>query len=452
VGLCKSSEVGSTPTPASILLKLDYIYPHMNRSEIVSLIRECVQEVVFEHVLMEKLLLKRGKSRKYGEVLLAVSDETDQKKARQETFRNKGDLYRLGFRWDGDLNSWVIPQNQLRQAQIAMANINKEPIEKFIEKVEEIPDFIRGAENLSRKDELIQKIDGFVEELSTAVDDAAKSDMIRNFLAFNARFYKYSFYNTLLIFLQNKNATKVAGFKQWEEKFHRRVKKGAKGITILAPIKPKKAGEEPAPEDEDEKEKDVKRQFIRFIAVTVFDVADTEAIDARGEIPDSPTWHASDEPNDVADKVFEYAKEMAEDMGIKVTQDTAHGGEMGYSAGGHLNLTSDIAGVNRAATMVHEIAHELLHHRKSSPFYIGDEESGLMTKESKELQAESTSFIVMKYYGLPVEHQANYLALWRANKDSVKQNLSVIKRAADFIITELDKIQAAHAKTEPPKV
>ena len=188
------------------------------------------------------------------------------------------------------------------------------------------------------------------------------------------------------------------------------------------------------------------------VAVTVFDVADTEAIDARGEIPDSPTWHASDEPNDVADKVFEYAKEMAEDMGIKVTQDTAHGGEMGYSAGGHLNLTSDIAGVNRAATMVHEIAHELLHHRKSSPFYIGDEESGLMTKESKELQAESTSFIVMKYYGLPVEHQANYLALWRANKDSVKQNLSVIKRAADFIITELDKIQAAHAKTEPPKV
>ena len=185
-----------------------------------------------EIILLENLILKR-----FEDKLVVVSDEEDPKKQRGETFRNKEKLKAAGFRWNSYINSWTIHQSQLQQAQQILAKINNSPIEKFITKVEELPEMVLGADNLSKKDELVKKIEGFVEELAGAVDEAAASETIRKFLEFNAKFRGYSWHNTLLIYLQKPDATKVAGFKQWEEKFHRRVKKGAKAISILAPIK-----------------------------------------------------------------------------------------------------------------------------------------------------------------------------------------------------------------------
>ena len=408
-----------------------------------------------ELIILENLILKR-----YEDKIVVVSDESDRKKQSAETFRNKDKLKAAGFRWDSNINSWAIDQSQLKKAQEILKTINKSPIEKFIEKIEEIPEFIQNTDNLSKKDELVQKIDGYIDELSTAVDQTSMSDAIRNFLSFNSKFHGYSFYNTMLIYLQNKKATKVAGFKQWEEKFHRRVKKGAKGISILAPITkkvkddtttnqpsqttPTPTGQQPS----DLADKDKPKTYMHFMSVTVFDIADTEPIDARGEIPEEPKWHGSDEPNEKADELFKCAVELAETMGVKISQDTARSGEQGWSAGGHINITSTVNGVNKAATVIHEIAHELLHHKTTSPFYIGDEEKGKISKELFELQAESVSFVVIRYYGLPAEHQATYLALWRANKDEIKKNLTIIKKTSDFIINEIDKINDENIKKQ----
>lgn len=407
--------------------------------------------------LFEGLLLKR-----YQDQLVVVSDETDRKKASNETFRNKDVLRAAGFRWNAALNSWTIDKSRLSLAQEILQRINRTPLEKFIDKVEELPEFVRHTDNLSKKEELAQKIEGFVEELSTAVDAAASSAAVKKFLEFNMRFRGYSWYNTLLIYLQRKDATKVAGFRQWEEKFHRRVKKGAKGISILAPITSKRpeSGEEdsgtsPVPAigggstspDTTTPEDDKTKKYLRFIAVYVFDVSDTEPIDEKGELPVTPAWHGSNDPNEKAEELYRAAVEVAEGMNIKTTQDAATGGEQGWTSGDHINISSPVAGVNRAATVIHEIAHSLLHFKETSPFYIGDEEGVEITKELKELQAESVSYVVIKYYGLPAEHQATYLALWKGNKDAVRRNLTVIKKAADFIISEIDKVREEKQKT-----
>jgi len=411
-------------------------------------------------IILENLILKRHENK-----LIVLSDESDQKKQRNETFRNKNKLKEAGFRWDPNLNSWTIDQAQLQRAQQILQGINKTAKEKFIDKIEEIPEFIRGTENLSKKDELIQKIDGFIDELSLAVDTALSNEQIKKFIEFNAKFKGYSFHNTLLIFLQKPDATRVAGYRQWEEKFHRSVKKGAIGISILAPIRQKVSTDTtstvptaPTPQagaidatsgvSDDGDKKD--RSYIRFMAVTVFDISDTEPIDERGEIVD-PVWHGSNEPNQKANELFDCAVELANDMGIKVEREKSHGKEQGWAnANDHINITSEIDGVNKAATLIHEIAHELLHFKKSSPFYIGDDESTTLSKEAKELQAESVSFIVIKYYELPADHQATYVALWKGNKDAVKENFSVIKRTSNFIIGELDKIQDAKKKSQEP--
>ena len=430
----------------------------MKVSAIENLIRECFNE---EHIILENLILKR-----YGDKLAVISDASDRKGQSAETFRNKDKLSKAGFKWDSSINSWTISNSQLQKAQEVLQAINKSPISQFIEKLEEIPEFIENTDNLSKKDELSQKIDGYINDLTTAVDDAAASAAIKNFLAFNAKFHGYSFSNTMLIYLQNKNATKVAGFKQWQDKFHRRVKKGAKGISILAPISRKEKDDKsdtgadnsvqqtptPVPTDKsDLQDKDKKKSFMHFMAVTVFDIADTEPIDERGEIPDVK-WHSNDEPNAKADELYECVADLADSMGIKLTQNNASHGEMGYSAGGHINITSNINGVNKASTLVHEIAHELLHHKQSSMFYVGDDVN--LSKEMKELQAESVSYIVIKHYDLPVEHHSTYLALWKANKDAIKNNLTIIKKTSDFIIKEIDKIhddrQKQTMKTNEP--
>jgi len=50
-----------------------------------------------------------------------------------------------------------------------------------------------------------------------------------------SKFHNYSFNNTLLITMQKPEATLVAGYQAWQKKFNRHVKRGEKGIQIIAP-------------------------------------------------------------------------------------------------------------------------------------------------------------------------------------------------------------------------
>src|SRR5947209_10229930 len=70
--------------------------------------------------------------------------------------------------------------------------------------------------------------------------EAGNSEALKNYLAVMARFHQYSWNNCLLIALQRPEATHVAGFHAWH-KLGRFVRKGEKGIAILAPVIAKRA-------------------------------------------------------------------------------------------------------------------------------------------------------------------------------------------------------------------
>src|SRR5215210_5364683 len=61
------------------------------------------------------------------------------------------------------------------------------------------------------------------------------SDQLTALLKTMARFHKYSWHNVTLIASQRPTATRVAGFQAWRT-MNRFVRKGEKGIAILAPI------------------------------------------------------------------------------------------------------------------------------------------------------------------------------------------------------------------------
>src|SRR5436190_16389333 len=74
--------------------------------------------------------------------------------------------------------------------------------------------------------------------------EAGKSGAMKNYLAAMGRFHRYSWGNVLLINSQRPEASRVAGFHTWHD-LGRWVKKGEKGIMILAPMLVKQ--QEPAP-------------------------------------------------------------------------------------------------------------------------------------------------------------------------------------------------------------
>src|SRR3972149_3798645 len=106
--------------------------------------------------------------------------------------------------------------------------------------------------------------------LETAVAGLVTSDDWKESLRTMARCHNYSFYNTLLIILQRRNASMVAGFNKWRDEFGRHVKKGEKGIAILAPCFRKVEQERPDGTTE------ARERLIGFRAVYVFDVSQTD--------------------------------------------------------------------------------------------------------------------------------------------------------------------------------
>ena len=82
-------------------------------------------------------------------------------------------------------------------------------------------------------DEQVKKL---MDELVDGVTGIFDSEKYKSYLRTMAKFPHYSFNNTLLIYLQRPAASHVAGYQTWKSKFGRQVKKGEKGIQILAPV------------------------------------------------------------------------------------------------------------------------------------------------------------------------------------------------------------------------
>jgi antirestriction protein ArdC len=118
------------------------------------------------------------------------------------------------------------------------------------------------------KDVIAENVKALIAQL-----EAGKSDALTAYLDAMARFHNYSFGNILAIARQKPTATNVAGMFTWNQ-LGRRVKKGEKGIQILAPmIGTRRKRQEDAEQDGTGKSAPV---LVGFRAVYVFDVSQTE--------------------------------------------------------------------------------------------------------------------------------------------------------------------------------
>ena len=85
-----------------------------------------------------------------------------------------------------------------------------------------------------------QQIKEILAGIESGIQNLFQSDQYRLYLQTMAKFHRYSLNNTILIFQQRPDATHCAGFQTWKTQFGRYVRKGEKGIKILAPAPLKK--------------------------------------------------------------------------------------------------------------------------------------------------------------------------------------------------------------------
>jgi len=260
------------------------------------------------------------------------------------------------------------------------------------------------------------------DELVKTVEQG-KSEQLKAYLKVMGKFSRYSFRNIILIQLQKPDATQVAGFWKWKQ-MGRSVKKGAKGIAILAPI----VYREKRPQEKDE-EDDIERDIVRnFKTAYVFDIQDTqgEALPQFSQVKGDPGIY------------LDRLKSFIESKGIQLQTKPLYGATQGYSAGGLIVIKSDLAKAECMSTLVHELAHSLIHR---------DLQAKQLDRKIKEIEAEAISYVVCSAIDLELNSaHADYLQLYQGDKEKLLNSLARIQMVAAEIleaITQENRIKVA---------
>ena len=366
----------------------------------------------------------------------------------------------VGNRIDLDMLHYVpdIAENWQAQQMIA-ALIHAIPDAKVEGR---IPDNIqKKIEWLESRDKRADELQQITDKLEKGVVEVFQSDKYKQFLNTMAKFPRYSVNNSLLIMMQRPDAQLCQSFTGWKQ-MGRYVKKGEKGISILAPAPYKIEKEQTKLDDkgkpvfdadgEPVKEK-VEVTIRAFKVVKTFDLAQTDG-------KELPTIG----PSELVGSIEGYPKilQALQDISpVPVSFEMIGGEAKGFY---HLEdkkivVQDGMSEVQTIKTLLHEMAHQKLHDKDAVP------EAKDITRSGKEVEAESVAYVVCQHYGINTSaYSFSYVAGWSEGKETpeLKASLDKIRQtASDFIYqidqrmevltAEKEQVQES-AKTESPFV
>lgn len=299
-----------------------------------------------------------------------------------------------------------------------------------------IPIDLNGKNNAERMKEITDRLEAGIQALF-------ESEQYKAYLTAMSKFHNYSFNNALLIAMQKPDASLVAGFGKWRDDFERHVKKGEKGIKILAPspYKVKKQMEKIDPATQNPvigadgkpviEEREI--EIPAFRVVTVFDVSQTEG----KEIPDI----AVSELTGSVELYQNFFAALEKASPVPIAFENIEGGAHGYY---HLEekriaIDEGMSELQTLKTAIHEIAHAKLHAiDKDAP---ATEQAERLDRRTREVQAESVAYAVCQHYGLDTsDYSFGYVAGWSSGRElsELKASLETIRKAANELITDID--------------
>lgn len=266
-----------------------------------------------------------------------------------------------------------------------------------------------------------------LERLHIGVTELLDSQVWQDALKFKSRFHHYSFNNALLIYLQRPDATLVAGYRRWQE-LGRQVRKGETSVAILAPILRRF----------EETEGERVQQVVGFRSARVFDVSQTD-----GEpIPEPPHPVLLTDDNEAVQLALTKAEAFAVSRGFPVSYGDLREGALGsFSLTKRtIKLRCDLPPLQTLKTLVHELAHGLMH---ADP-KVGEK------RHLCELEAESCAFLVLHDLGLDTaRYTFPYLAHWTEHPDELLvAGEKAAKVAEEVLIALRPSSEPAEEKTD----
>ena len=259
-------------------------------------------------------------------------------------------------------------------------------------------------------DEIIQLTNKALEELVAALE-SGHSEALTAYLKTMSLFSKYSLNNLFLIARQRPDARRVAGFHTWQ-KLGRCVRKGEKGIAIIAPLVRRKS-------DDESEHADDERVIAGFKVAHIFSEEQTEGepLPEIGTVTGDPSAYFDRLTNYIAEQniTLEYSDEIAPAKGV-ATQ-------------GKITLLPGQPSAELLATLAHETAHALMHFT---------ERRIETTKRIRETEAEAVAFVVCNAIGLKTgTASADYIGLYTGDAKLLTDSLEYVQQTANRILTAI---------------
>ena len=299
----------------------------------------------------------------------------------------------------------------------------------------------KPGKNREQLKEITDRIEAGIRDIFESGD----MEKYRNYLRTMSRFHNYSLNNQALIHLQRPDATLVAGYNRWRDKFSRHVLRGEKGITIIAPTPYKKKIEQEKLDpdtklpilDADGKivteEKEI--EIPMFRPVKVFDYAQTDGKPLPERVA-SPVANLTGSVENY--EAFMEALRRSSPVPVEFKPLSADMDGYFSPKSQSITLREGMSEVQTVSAAVHEIAHAKLHNYALQQ----PEERRHKSRNTEEVEAESISFMVCAYFG--IETGANsfgYVATWSKNAElpEFRASLDTIGKTANGIITDVEK-------------
>ena len=286
-----------------------------------------------------------------------------------------------------------------------------------------------------------QKVQEITEKLEQGIKELFESEKYKTYLNTMSKFHNYSFNNTMLIAMQKPDATLVAGFKAWQKNFDRHVKKGEKGIRILAPapykIKEERDKIDPVTQellldkDGNPQKEEVEITIPAFRAVSVFDVAQTDG----KPIPELAGKELLSDVEGYQDMIR--AVEAISPVPIELEE--IAGDSKGYydREAKRIAVQENMSESQTLKTMIHEVAHSKLHSKE-----VEQDEQMKKDRNTKEVEAESIAYTVCQHFGIDTsDYSFGYIAGWSSGRDTkeLRSSMDTIRRTASELITGIEE-------------
>lgn len=298
----------------------------------------------------------------------------------------------------------------------------------------ELVDYSQSIKDKSDK----EKLKEITDSIENGIKELFASDKYKQYLQTMSRFHRYSVNNQMLIFMQKPDASLVAGFNKWKDSFGRNVKRGEKGIKIIAPAPFKKKIEKEKLDPDtklpmlDENGQPIKEvaevSTSTFKVVSVFDVSQTEG---------KPLPELSSDLTGNVEHYDAFMEAIKRSSPVPIDFKPIENGADGFFSYDNQSITlrEGMSEIQTVCAAIHEMAHATLHNYSRR----NKDETDVERKDrhTEEVEAESIAYAVCAYYGIETgDNSFGYLASWSSDKElkELKASLETINKTSSELI------------------